>query len=360
MAGAIHRLQRQRAVILGLGGEHVLAEFVPVAGGFPQRAVDKLWCLHLVITTFFKAAAHVGLDLAIDGPAARMPEYRSRCLFLKVEETELLAELAVIPLLRLLQHMEIGIEFLFRAPCRAIDALQHRTVRIPAPVGTGNTHQLEGMPHATGRGQMRPAAQIDEITLLVEGDRLTSRNCLDKLYLKRLIVLLVEGDRLVTAPDIADDRLVAINDLMHARLDGGKIFVAERRLAMKIVIESVFDRRTNSDLCLGIQLENRLSHHMRGIMPDGGENGLILCRQKCQRGISLDLAGHVPFLTIDNSQHRRLGEARADIGRNGRRRDRGIIASGGSVWKGYDRHGPVSSWMSRAKMALCENACCAN
>ena len=290
-----------------------------MAGGLPQRAIDKLWCLHLVIATLFKAAAHIGLDLAIDGPSAWMPENRPRRLLLKMEETELLAEFAVVPFLRLLQHMEIGVEFLFSTPCRAIDALQHRTVRVPAPVGTGHAHQLEGMPHAACRGQMRPAAQIDEIALLVEGDRLTSRNCLDKLDLEWLVVLFIEVDRLVTGPDIADDRLVAINNLMHARLDGGKVLVAERGLAMEIVIEPVFDRRADGDLCLWIQLENRLSHHMRGIMPDGGENGVILCCQECQRGISLNLAGHIPFLAIDNSQHRRLGEARADIGRNGRR-----------------------------------------
>ena len=166
---------------------------------------------------------------------------------------------------------------------------------------------------------MRAAAQVDEITLLVEGDRLAGRNRLDELNLERLVVLFVEGDRLVTGPYIADDRLVTVDDLVHARLDGGKVLVAERGLAMEIVIEPVFDRRADGDLCLWIQLENRLSHHMRGIMPDGGENGVILCCQECQRGISLNLAGHIPFLAIDNSQHRRLGEARADIGRNGRR-----------------------------------------
>ena len=79
-----------------------------------------------------------------------MPENRSRRLFLKVEETKLLAELAVIALLRLLQHMEIGVEFLFSAPRGAVDALQHRAVRIPAPIGTGNAHQFEGMTHAAG------------------------------------------------------------------------------------------------------------------------------------------------------------------------------------------------------------------
>ena len=354
MAGAVHRLQRQRAIVLGLGGEHVLAELVPVAGGFPQCAVDKLRRLHLVITAFFKAAAHIALDLAIDGPSARMPEYRSRRLFLKVEETKLLAELAVIALLRLLQHMEIGVEFLFGAPCGAVDALQHRAVRIPAPVGTGNAHQFEGMPHAAGRGKVRAAAQVDEIALLIEGDRLAGRDRLDKLDLERLVVLFVEGDRLVTGPDIADDRLVPVDDLVHARLDGGKVLVAEGRLAMEIVIEPVLDRRADGDLRLGIQLENRLGHDMRGIMPDGGQNGVVLCRQQRQRGIGLDLACHVPFLAVDNSQHCRLGEARTDIGRDGRRRDRGVIASGGSVGKGYDRHGPVSSWISRAKIAVAE------
>ena len=112
MAGAVHRLQRQRPVVLRLGGEHVLAELVPVAGGFPQRAVDELRGFNLGIAAFLEPPAHIGLDLAIDGPAIRMPEHRSGRLFLQMEEVELPAELAMVALFRLLEHVEIGVQFL--------------------------------------------------------------------------------------------------------------------------------------------------------------------------------------------------------------------------------------------------------
>ena len=108
---------------------------------------------------------------------------------------------------------------------------------------------------------------------------------------------------------------------------------------MEIIIEAVFDRRTDGDLGLGIEFQNGLGHDMRRIMPDGRQNGVVLRRDQRQRRVGVDLAGQVPFHAIDTGQHRRLGEAGADIGRDGGRRDRGVIASGGSVWKGHGRHG---------------------
>ena len=199
---------------------------------------------------------------------------------------------------------------------------------------------------------MRAAAQVDEIALLIEGDRLAGRDRLDKLDLERLVVLFVEGDRLVTGPDIADDRLVPVDDLVHARLDGGKVLVAEGRLAMEIVIEPVLDRRADGDLRLGVEFQHRLGHHMRGVMADRGKDRLVLGRQQRQRRILLDLAGQVPLLAIDNRQHRGLGKTRTDICGDGRRRDRRVIAAGGSVGKGYGRHGPLSSLLSQINVQL--------
>ena len=54
MAGAVHRLDREPALVFGLvagrlRGEHVLAVPAPVARGFPQRLVEHLRRVHLVV-----------------------------------------------------------------------------------------------------------------------------------------------------------------------------------------------------------------------------------------------------------------------------------------------------------------------
>ena len=60
MAGAVHRLQREDALVLGRGDEHVLAIGLPMAGGLPQRAVEHLRRVDLDIAGLLLAPAHVG------------------------------------------------------------------------------------------------------------------------------------------------------------------------------------------------------------------------------------------------------------------------------------------------------------
>ena len=62
MAGAVHRLQRQDFVlVLHLGDEHVLAVVLPVAGLLPQRPVEQLRGLHLLVAGGIQATAQIGL-----------------------------------------------------------------------------------------------------------------------------------------------------------------------------------------------------------------------------------------------------------------------------------------------------------
>ena len=59
VAGAVHRLERHRPVLV-LGHEHVVAVLVPVARGLPQRAVVELRRLDLAVAA---RAAHLAAQL---------------------------------------------------------------------------------------------------------------------------------------------------------------------------------------------------------------------------------------------------------------------------------------------------------
>ncbi len=72
-----------------------------------------------------------------------MPEHHARRFVLHVEEVELLAELAVVALLGFLEHVQVGVLVFLLRPGRAVDALQHLVLRVAAPVGAGDLHQLE-------------------------------------------------------------------------------------------------------------------------------------------------------------------------------------------------------------------------
>src|SRR5580704_11854822 len=78
MAGTIHRLETdQLRLALTLARrdrnlEHVVAIYVPMAGGFENTAVDQLRRQHFDITGALQTAAHIIFDHAVKRPAFRM------------------------------------------------------------------------------------------------------------------------------------------------------------------------------------------------------------------------------------------------------------------------------------------------
>ena len=83
------------------------------------------------------------------------------------EEPQLPAQAAVVPALGLLQELQVLFEFLGGGKGGAVDALQHGPVLVAPPVGPGGGGELEGLEKAGG-GDVRAAAEIDEIPLAVE------------------------------------------------------------------------------------------------------------------------------------------------------------------------------------------------
>ena len=77
MAGAVHRLEREDAFILGLGDEHVLAIGLPMAGRLPQRAVEHLRRIDLDIAGRLLAPAHEG-DQGLEQASSPWGARRSR------------------------------------------------------------------------------------------------------------------------------------------------------------------------------------------------------------------------------------------------------------------------------------------
>src|SRR3546814_14630622 len=61
------------------------------------------------------------------------------------------------------------------------------------------------------------------------------------------------ADRLFAVPHLAADRLVAVDDLVHALLDGRKVGGREGGLPGEVVVEAVFDGRAEGDLGAGIE-----------------------------------------------------------------------------------------------------------
>ena len=144
VARAIHRLQREDAVILGLREEHVFAIRLPMAGRFPQCAVEHLRRVHLDVAGVFLPAAHVVDQRLEQRPALGMPEDSAGAFLLKVEQVHFTRQAPMVAPLGFFQLLEISIQFFLLRPRGAVDAAEHRLVGITAPVCARHLHQLEG------------------------------------------------------------------------------------------------------------------------------------------------------------------------------------------------------------------------
>ena len=103
-------------------------------------------------------------------------------MLVEVEQVEFAAELAVVALLGLLEHLQVLLQFVLRRPGRAVDALQHLVAVVAAPVGAGHLHQLEVLQPARAR-HVRAAAQVLERAFAVERHVLAGRDARDDLGL---------------------------------------------------------------------------------------------------------------------------------------------------------------------------------
>ena len=193
-ARAVHRLDR---VVFAVddGRVHVVLIVVPVAGAVPQRLIqdDRRGDLHI-------AVALVDLAPVVDQRVAqhhalRQEEREARALLREHEQAEVAAELAVVALLRLLEHREVLVERALLRERNAVDALEHLVLRVAAPVGAGDRRELHGLDRA-GAQQVRAGAEVGKVALRVEGDLLASLGVLrDQLLLVRLAGHLLLGLR---------------------------------------------------------------------------------------------------------------------------------------------------------------------
>jgi hypothetical protein len=184
MPGTIHRLQGE-GVLFRLGEEHVLGIVVPMSRLLPQRDIQHHRATDLLIAATFIHTTHILLDLLPDRPPVGMPEHHARAFLLLMKQIELLADLAMIALLRLLELIQVGLEILVVEPGRAVNAGEHGVVRITTPIGAGHLHQLERAKLA-GIGHVGASAQVGEFALGVERQVFIRRNRLDDF---RLVVL---------------------------------------------------------------------------------------------------------------------------------------------------------------------------
>ncbi len=250
--GAVHRLEAE-PLALDVDEVHVVAVVLPVPGALPELLVDERRGVDLLVAAPVLELAHRAAQRLVQAPALRMPERRPRRHVVEAEQVELHPEPAMVALPRLLAPPQVLVELVLRLPDRAVDPLEGVARLVAAPVGAGHREQLE-RPDLPGRVDVRPAAQVVERAVLVEGrDRrgLTRRlglraQVVEDLDLEGLAVRLDARAGLVERQLPPDERVVGRHARPHAVLDGREVVRRDGAREGEVVVEAVRDRRPDA------------------------------------------------------------------------------------------------------------------
>ena len=257
---------------------------------------------------FLLAAANVIFQRLEQRPALGVPEHRAGRLLLEMEQVHLAAEAAVVALFGFFELLEVGVELFLLGKGGAVDAGEHRVVRIAAPIGAGHLHQLEGVADLAGRGHVRAAAEIEPVALLVNLYLLILRNGVDQLDLE-ILAHVAEGLlRFLARPHFLGEGSVAGDDLLHLLFDDGQVFQRERLVAEEVVIKAVLDHRADGHLRARPQRLHGFGQHVRGVVPDQLQRARVVAVDEFDLGVALDRVGEIGERAVERHGDGALGQ----------------------------------------------------
>ena len=184
------------------------------------------------------------------------------------EEIEFFTELPVVAFFRFREEVQVVLEFVRLLESVAIYAGQHGTLLVAAPVGTGDLYELESLRvEFFGGRDMGAAAEVAEGALFVHRNDLAFGKLVYEFELHRLI-----GEqffRFFPAYFPSGELAAFVDDLAHGAFDRREILVGDGAGEFHVVIESVIDRGTDSELGAGEKNGDRFGHDMRQGVPYG-------------------------------------------------------------------------------------------
>ena len=267
-ARAVHGLNAVLFVVDD-GGVHVVFVVVPVARGLPQLLVHDERRGDLHVAGLVVDLAPVVQQRVLKDHAVGQEEREAGGLVAHHKEVHLAADLAVVALLGLLQHVHMLVELFLGGKGDAVDAGEHLVVLIALPVGARDAGELKGL-ESLGVADVGADAHVDVVALLVEGDAGVVVQVADVLDLVLLAALLHKGDGLGAGLLVHGKLEVLLDDLFHLGLDRGEVVLADLNALgqVDVVVKTVVGRGAVGKVGLGIEALDGLRHDVRGGVTD--------------------------------------------------------------------------------------------
>ncbi len=143
MERAVHRLQEILLPIDIHRGVHVLFVKTQVTAGLPELCFTDMGCIDKIVTGGFVFFGPEVFDQLADFAALGMPQDQSCADLIDcAKQIQVMPQLAVIAFLGFFHAPQIILQFCRFFPGSAVDALQHGTFFIPAPVCAGDGEQF--------------------------------------------------------------------------------------------------------------------------------------------------------------------------------------------------------------------------
>ena len=193
----------------------------------------------------------------------------------------------MVALFGFLHFGEIFFKLRFLFERRTVNAGEHLVLFVPAPVSARHAGQLERLDLARGR-QMRPAAEIDEIALLVKGNFRVLGQIVDKFLFIRFAEIIHHFKGVLAAQRKALDGQIALDDLVHFRFDLAEIVLADGRFEIYVVIKTVFDDGPDGELAGRVNGFDRLRQHVRRGMAEHVQPRFVFQRYDFQRAVLVE------------------------------------------------------------------------
>ena len=313
-ARAVHGLNAVLFVVDD-GGVHVVLVVVPVARGLPQLLVHDERRGDLHVAGLVVDLAPVVQQRVLKDHAVGQEEREAGGLVAHHKEVHLAADLAVVALLGLLQHVHVLVELFLGGKSDAVDAGEHLVVLVALPVSARDAGELKGL-QRLGVADVGADAHVDVVALLVEGDAGVVVQVADVLDLVLLAALLHKGDGL-GAGLLKDGELeVLLDDLFHLGLDRGEVVLADLNALgqVDVVVEAVVGRGAVGKVGLGVQALDGLRHDVRGGVADDVRD--LVLRELGHRTVIVEcLHGYVISSRMPGVQVRAPGAGMALGGR---------------------------------------------
>ena len=217
----------------------------------------------------------------------------------------------MVALLRLLDVVQVLVEVLLREERSAVDAREHRAGRIAAPVRAGHVRELEGLDRRRVL-QMRAAAEVAEVVLRIDRQRLVGRQVVDQLDLVCLVLVDEALADRVAIRRLAREGVLLLEDATHLVFDAYEIGFANLLGELEVVVEAVIDGRPDRDLHAGEDVARGLGQHVRRRVAQDRQGLLVTDAQDLHLRAVGERQAQITHLPIDLDGSGHLGESLTD------------------------------------------------